>query len=83
MVAPSSHVAEAVAKYGKKNVKVYLDGCSTYYAITKRKVHSQIKLIMITVLPDEKVLEERGVGGVGMWFGGGRVGGVQTKMGLI
>ena len=34
MVAPSSHAAEAVAKHGKENMKVYLDGCSTYYAIT-------------------------------------------------
>ena len=54
MVAPSSHTAEAVAKYGKENVKVYLDdGRSTYYAITTRKVYSHIKLI--TILPDEKV----------------------------
>ena len=54
MVAPSSLAAEAVAKYGKDNIKVYLDdGRSTYYAITTRKEYSHIKLI--TVLPEEKV----------------------------
>ena len=54
MVAPSSLAAEAVAKYGKENIKVYLDdGRSTYYAITTRKEYSHIKLI--TVLPEEKV----------------------------
>ena len=59
MVAPSSHAAEAVAKYGKENLKIYLsDGRPTYYAITTRKVNSHIKLI--TVLPEEKVC--RGVG---------------------
>ena len=53
-VAPSSLTAEAVAKYGKENIKVYLDdGRSTYYAITTRKEYSHIKLI--TVLPEEKV----------------------------
>ena len=54
MVAPSSLAAEAVTKYGKENIKVYLDdGRSTYYAITTRKEYSHIKLI--TVLPEEKV----------------------------
>ena len=54
MVAPSSLAAEAVAKYGKENIKVNLDdGRSTYYAITTRKEYSHIKLI--TVLPEEKV----------------------------
>ena len=54
MVASSSLAAEAVAKYGKENIKVYLDdGRSTYYAITTHKEYSHIKLI--TVLPEEKV----------------------------
>ena len=54
MVAPSFLAAEAVTKYGKENIKVYLDdGRSTYYAITTRKEYSHIKLI--TVLPEEKV----------------------------
>ena len=54
MAAPSFLTVEAVAKYGKENIKVYLDdGRSMYYAITTRNVYSHIKLI--TVLPEEKV----------------------------
>ena len=48
MVAPSFLTVEAVAKYGKENIKVYLDdGRSMYYAITTRNVYSHIKLITV------------------------------------
>ena len=70
MVAPSSLAAEAVTKYGKENIKVYLDnGRSTYYAITTRKEYSHIKLI--TVLPEEKVRLVCVCVCVCVWGGGG------------
>ena len=80
MVVPSFLTAEAVTKYGKENIKVYLDdGRSTYYAITTRKVYSHIKLI--TVLPEEKVrLVCVRVCVCGGEVGGVMVGGVQSLL---
>ena len=46
--------AEAKAKYGAENVRVYEAGlASMYFAVTERKQRSVVK--MICLLPNEKV----------------------------